>query len=115
MAPSKDEKNNENGFGSLKIQKKKTNKKINNEQKDQSINIDYTIIKKFSSLKLSPPLGDEEYESKIKELQQLKEALLYWGSIILRQNKIKFIRNSLKIKSIEKYIKIADDELEFIQ
>jgi len=66
-------------------------------------------------LKLSPPLIDEEYESKINELQQLKEALLYWVSIILRQNKIKFIRNSLKIKSIEKYIKIADDELEFIQ
>jgi len=33
----------------------------------------------------------------------------------LRQNKIKFIRNSQKIKLIEKYVKIADDELEFIQ
>ena len=45
----------------------------------------------------------------------MKDALLYWGSIILRQNKIKFIRNSQKIKLIDKYIKIADDELEFIQ
>jgi hypothetical protein len=66
-------------------------------------------------LKISPPLAEEEFESKIKELYQLKDALLYWGSIILRQNKIKFIRNSQKIKLIEKYVKIADDELEFIQ
>ena len=45
----------------------------------------------------------------------MKDDLLYLGSIILRQNKIKFIRNSQKIKLIDKYIKIADDELEFIQ
>lgn len=48
MAPSKEEKNKDNAFSSLKTQKKKTNKKANSEQKDQVINVDYTIIKKFS-------------------------------------------------------------------
>jgi hypothetical protein len=42
------------------------------------------MIKRFSLLKISPPMVEEDYENKLKEIQKLKEALLYWGKIILR-------------------------------
>jgi len=48
-------------------------------------------------LKISAPTKDDEYPARAKELQELKDALIYWGKIIERQNKIKFIRNSRRL------------------
>lgn len=45
----------------------------------------------------------------------MKEALIYWGKIVQRQNKIKFIRNSRKISSIEDFVSQAVEEEEFIK
>lgn len=75
------------------------------------------MIKKFNALKISAPLNEEKegYESTINELAQLKEALLYWGKILQRQNKIKYIRSSRKLKSLEQYSAMADEEEKFLQ
>jgi len=47
-------------------------------------------------------------------LDELKDALIYWGKIIQRQNKIKFIRNSRKISSIEEYVQQSEQEEQYI-
>ena len=44
----------------------------------------------------------------------MKEALVYWGKIIQRQNKIKFIRNSRRLQGLEEYKQMADDEMKYI-
>lgn len=73
------------------------------------------MIKKFNALKISAPLNEEGYDSTINELSQLKEALLYWGKILQRQNKIKYIRSSRKLKSLEEYSAMAEEEEKWLQ
>jgi len=46
----------------------------------------------------------------VKDLDELHEAMIYWGNIIKRMNKVKFIRNSRKIYSEEIYTVQADEE-----
>jgi len=65
--------------------------------------IDFNLIKKFNSLKITAPLNEEQFTATIDELNQLKNALNYWGKIIQRQNKIKHIRNSKKIKDEDEF------------
>jgi len=65
-------------------------------------------------LKISAPLNNEDYERTIKDLDELREALIYWGKITQRQNKIKFIRGAKNISSMEEYQKIADTEEQYV-
>lgn len=59
--------------------------------KEQST-VDFELIKKFNNLKVSAPLNDDDYDRTLKDLDELRNALVYWGKIILRQNKIRFIK-----------------------
>ena len=72
------------------------------------------MIKKFTELKLSVPSSQEDYERTLLELDQLRDALIYWGKIIQRQNKIKFIRGTNKLKLIDEYEKMVNEELAYI-
>ena len=65
-------------------------------------------------MKISAPTKDEEFPARAKELQELKDALIYWGKIIERQNKIKFIRNSHRLQALEEFKAIANDEMQYI-
>jgi hypothetical protein len=55
-------------------------------------------------LKISAPLNDEDFEKTEQDLNELREALIYWGKIIQRQNKIKFIRGAKRICEEEEFI-----------
>lgn len=65
--------------------------------------VEFAIIKKFNDLKTTVPMKDEEYAPTIEGLAELKEALAYWGKIIQRQSKIKFIRAARKLSSDPQY------------
>lgn len=73
------------------------------------------MIKQFTSLKVSPPLGDDSYETTVSTLKELSDALDYWGKILQRQKKIRHIRTSRKLKSLEEYNKMADQEEEWLK
>jgi len=47
-------------------------------------NIDFVLIKKFANLKINAPINEADYEKTVKDLDELKEALIYWGKIIQR-------------------------------
>lgn len=72
------------------------------------------MIKKFTELKLTAPLSLEDFERTLVELDQLRDALIYWGKIIQRQNKIKFIRGASKLKLMDEYEKMVNEELAYI-
>jgi len=91
LAPSKDEKMTSQ-FDSLKTSLKGGRKQKKNRDGGQDGTIDFALIKKFNNLKIKPPINDEDYEKTISDLNELRDALIYWGKIISRQNKIKFIR-----------------------
>lgn len=91
---------------------KKTKKKGGNDPASGTIN--FMLLKKFSDLKISAPLNDEDYERAIKDLDELRNALVYWGKIILRQNKIRFIKSSRKIGEMDEYKQQAEEEEKFI-
>lgn len=73
------------------------------------------MIKQFASLKVSPPIGDDTYEPTVYALKELSNALDYWGNILQRQKKIRHIRTSKKLKDLEEYNKIADQEEEWLK
>lgn len=56
-----------------------------------------------------------EYERAIKDLDEMREAMVYWGNILKRMDKVKFIRNSRKIYREEEYKSRADEEEKFIE
>lgn len=91
-------------FDSLKTSLKGGRKQKKNRDGGQDGTIDFALIKKFNNLKIKPPINDEDYEKTISDLNELRDALIYWGKIISRQNKIKFIRNARKISAIDEYI-----------
>jgi hypothetical protein len=113
LAPSKEEKlaQMQSAVGSKGKGKKKnkTNAAVDNGT------IDFVLIKKFNNLKINAPINDSDFEKTIKDLDELKEALIYWGKIIQRQNKIKFIRNARKISSIDEYVEQAVFEEKYIE
>lgn len=94
--------------------KGKKNKNKGNNATDNGT-IDFVLIKKFNNLKINAPINDTDYEKTIKDLDELKEALIYWGKIIQRQNKIKFIRNARKISGIDEYVEQAVFEEKYIE
>ena len=103
-----------NPFASLKSSKGKKTKKTAGNQNNDS-NVDFNLIKKFNNLRISAPIDGADYERTIKDLDELREALIYWGKIVLRKGKIKFITNARKISSIEEYQKQADEEEQYIK
>lgn len=98
-------------FGGLQSKKGKKQRK-RTEVKDQFV--DFELVKKFSKLKISAPLNEEDYKRTMGDLDELKVALVYWGKIILRQNKIRFIKGARKISVLEEYQKMAEEEEQFI-
>lgn len=106
LAPTKaekDEKLNWKNVGNMALGKGKKGKKSNQQKGGDAGVIDFNLIKKFNSLKITAPLNEEQFTATIDELNQLKNALNYWGKIIQRQNKIKHIRNSKKIKDEDEF------------
>jgi hypothetical protein len=63
---------------------KKGKKAGKKNQKDTEGQIDFAIVKKFNNLKLTVPMKEEDYAKTIEDLDQLKDALVYWGKIIQR-------------------------------
>jgi len=105
-----------NKYMSLKSNKGKKTKKSGQSGQNADANVDFNLIKKFNNLKISAPFdGLESYERTIKDLDELREALIYWGKIVLRKEKIKFITNARKISSIEEYQSQADEEETYIK
>jgi hypothetical protein len=94
---------------------KKSKKTRKNRDQEKEGTVDINLIKKFNSLKISAPITPEDYEKTLKDLAELKDALVYWGKIIQRQNKIKFIRNARKISQVDEYISMAETEEKFIE
>lgn len=62
-------------------QKKKKNAKKSKEDSSENF-IDFGIIKKFTNLKLTVPIKPEDLPKSITDLDQLREALIFWGKII---------------------------------
>lgn len=114
LAPTKEEKlaQMQTALGT-KMKGKKKNKGGNNDTSNGTI--DFVLIKKFNILKINAPINEADYEKTVKDLDELKDALIYWGKIIQRQNKIKFIRNARKISSIEEYTQQAEVEEKYIE
>lgn len=75
---------------------------------------DFATIKKFSTLKLIAPTKQEDFEKTLKELGQLKDALCYWGNIMYRLNKIKFIQNSKRLQEVDEYKQMEKDEQSYV-
>ena len=72
------------------------------------------MIKKFNSVKVPAPLNADDLERAIGDLTELRIALIYWGKIILRQNKVKHIRKSANISKEEEFQGKAEEEEAFI-
>jgi len=115
LAPSKEAREN-SGFGALKGNKgKKGKKNAAAAGADASGQVDFAMIKRFTNLKIPAPLADDSHDATILTLKELREALIYWGKILQRQKKIKHIRSSRKLKSLEHYNKLADEEEQWLQ
>lgn len=83
LAPSKDEKE-QSVFTSTHQSKKKGRKQKAQQSEPKDGPLDFSIVKKFSTLKISAPMNPEEFERAHGELQEIKESLIYWGKIIQR-------------------------------
>jgi len=114
LAPSKEAKLAGSVFNNLMSKKGKKNTKKNQNDNTEG-QIDFGIVKRFNNLKITVPMKEEDYEKTIKDLDDLKNALVYWGKIIQRQNIIKYIKSARKISSDEHYTEIAEKEEKFIQ
>lgn len=116
LAPRKEEKLASHVFNTLVSKKSKKAKKGGQVQQNSNENtIDFQIIKKFNSLNLSVPIKDEDYAKTITELDQLRDALIYWGKIIQRQTRIKYIRNSLKLSKEDEFKQQAEEDEKYIE
>lgn len=99
----------------MKTNKGKKGKKNAGAGADAGGQVDFAMIKRFTNLKIPAPLADDSHDATILTLKELREALIYWGKILQRQKKIKHIRSSRKLKSLEEYNKMADDEEQWLQ
>lgn len=85
LAETKDERDI-SVFSSLVSKKRQTagkqSKKGGQELNNDNSSVDFQVIKKFNNLKLSVPMKEEEFLKTIEELDQLRDALVYWGKII---------------------------------
>jgi hypothetical protein len=80
LHPGKEEATVQIGGGAKKGKKTKKNAQ---QQASESL-IEFSTVKKFNSLKISVPMNEEDYDRTIKDLDELKDALVYWGKIIQR-------------------------------
>lgn len=114
-APEKNERETADMFGSLKKDKKGGKvKKVTVDKEHQSGVPDFATIKKFSTLKLIAPTKPEDFEKTLKDLGQLRDALCYWGNIMHRLNKIKFIQNSKRLQELDEYKEMEKDEQNYV-
>jgi len=95
--------------------KKKKQKKTVQDGPAEGNKVDIGIIKKFTDLKTTVPMKDEDFKLTIDSLGELKDALLYWGKIIQRQSKIKHIRTSRKLQNDPDYKVEAEKEEAYIE
>lgn len=83
-----------------------------NKQKDvvveEAFNIDFAIINKFGFLKVSPPMGPSDLDSKIDELRKKKEDFEKEGEDILKKETEEF--DNIDEDAIEKEV---EEEQEF--
>jgi len=82
LAPSKEAKLAASVMTSLTKGKGKKGNKRGGEGNANENQIDFQIIKKFNALKLSVPMQSEDYIKTIEQLDQLRDALVYWGKIM---------------------------------
>lgn len=117
LAPSKEARDGQTAFGSLKTNKGKKGKKTTaaGSAADVGGQVDFAMIKRFTLLKIPAPLAEDSHDATIESLNELREALIYWGKILQRQNKIKYIRSSRKLKSLDEYNNMADEEEQWLQ
>ena len=101
-------------FGSLQTQKKNKNKKAKETIVIKSDQLDFSTIRKFGTIKIEPPSSKDQFDEKIKDLVELKDALVYWGDIVKRQRLIKFISGTKKLQELEEYVDIKDQEMKYI-
>ena len=113
LAPSKGEK--EDSVFQALGKGKKAKKQPGAASTESKGGLDFQVIRKFNQLKIKPPLDNEDMERALKDLNEVREALVYWGRIIQRQNKIKFIRNTKKLIKEEEYVTEANNEEKFIE
>lgn len=52
-------------------------------------------------------MKEDDFSKTEEDLKELREALIYWGKILQRQNKIKFIRGAKYLRNEENFIKQA--------
>ena len=85
MAPTK-ESRDAPGMGASKGKGKKGKKNASAAAgADTAGQIDFAMINRFSILKIAPPMGsDDSFDNTITTLQELREALIYWGKILQR-------------------------------
>lgn len=116
-AATKEEKNAEGNKYQNLVGKGKGKKNAKKNQGGDSADgqLNFAIVKKFNSLKLTVPMKEEDYTKTMDELDQLKDALVYWGKIIQRQSKIKYIKSARKISSDEHFVEEAQKEEKFIE
>ena len=115
MAPSKESRESVGFVGSKGKGKKGKKNAAAAPGTDASGQLDFAMIKRFTNLKIPAPLADDSLDATILTLQELKEALIYWGKILQRQKKIKHIRSSRKLKSLDDYNNMADEEEQWLQ
>ena len=113
-APTKEDRDNASAFSGLKTGKKGGKGKKNTAESDQTGGLDFATIKRFATLKLMAPTKEEDYEQTDKDLSQLRDALVYWGNIMHRLNKIKFIQKSKKLQELDEYKQMEKDEQTFV-
>lgn len=63
---------------------------------------------------MSPPTSEEDYPKVKKTLEDLRAALVYWGKITQRQEKLKFIRESPKLMTVDEFKAMAEEEYAFL-
>ena len=104
-------------FSALAGGQKKKGKKGRKQQApvDDVRGPDFNSIKKFTALKLAPPTSPDDYPTCKKSIEDLRAALVYWGKITQRQEKLKFIRESPKLMANDEYKAMAETEFAFLK
>jgi hypothetical protein len=118
VAPTKGEKEAEGMWASLAGGGKKKGKGRGRKQQataPDAAGPDFKTVKKFAVLKQSPPTTPAEHEKCIQSLTDLRAALVYWGKITQRQDMVKFIQTSERLKAVDEYKAMAEAEYAFLK
>lgn len=66
-----------------------------------AIDIDYSVVKKFSMLGVSPPSSTEDVERVTKELRDLRDSLNVAGKMSQAEGKARFLKDESFIETEE--------------